>query len=395
MAVNNNTISLNEKVYLRKLMKELRFKTTAFMLAKKEELKKGLDLVRKRSDYGTLQSYTKHTDYTSFNINTEAEELNITETPMHVFRLDETELLEFNEDLASDQAMKGSQLLREDLDGNFFSYHSDAETSLDPVKLVAWLPGTSNVVRTFSQARATLINSGVNGDNLTLVTDPHTVATIGENAFGNTYKVADDVYAKGYKGQFASMSTVESSLLSSTGELAMATNPTANDTVTVNNVVFTFVASPSDEWDVKIGANVAASISNLVAAINGWAGAGTEYIEFTNGNLHKRRKKLAGLTAVAGTGKITLNSKRGYRPTSSSLTAAADKWGAITVFNIIMVAKEAISLAVQKGINYRTKDVPNQLSTDHVTWMRYGLKVFKDGAERMLSVPIIVQDAEA
>ena len=40
MTVNNATISLNEKKYLRKLMKELRYKTTAFMLAKKEELKK-------------------------------------------------------------------------------------------------------------------------------------------------------------------------------------------------------------------------------------------------------------------------------------------------------------------------------------------------------------------
>lgn len=70
----------------------------------------------------------------------------------------------------------------------------------------------------------------------------------------------------------------------------MATNPTANDTVTVNGVVFTFVATPTLPGDVDIGGSAAVSVDNLVAAINGGAGAGTTYIEVSN---RERTRKLA------------------------------------------------------------------------------------------------------
>lgn len=53
------------------------------------------------------------------------------------------------------------------------------------------------------------------------------------------------------------------------GALSMATKPTADDTVTIGDKVYKFVASPSAAYDVAIGAAVANSQANLVAAING------------------------------------------------------------------------------------------------------------------------------
>ena len=46
----------------------------------------------------------------------------------------------------------------------------------------------------------------------------------------------------------------------------MATKPTAGDTVAIGSRVYTFVATPDLEGEVAIGANVAASQVNLVAA---------------------------------------------------------------------------------------------------------------------------------
>ena len=56
------------------------------------------------------------------------------------------------------------------------------------------------------------------------------------------------------------------------GTLTMATKPTADDTVTIGSTVYTFKASQSAAGEVEIGADVAASKVNLVAAINGTDG---------------------------------------------------------------------------------------------------------------------------
>lgn len=53
-----------------------------------------------------------------------------------------------------------------------------------------------------------------------------------------------------------------------TGTLGMATKPTADDTVTIGDNVYTFVATPAATGDVAIGALVANSQENLVTAIN-------------------------------------------------------------------------------------------------------------------------------
>ena len=120
--------------------------------------------------------------------------------------------------------------------------------------------------------------------------------------------------------------------LTATASLALATNPTEADTVTINGVVFTFNATPSGAGSVDIGANAAASVDNLVAAINGGAGAGTTYIALSASD----RAKLEGITATDNTTAIGLESKRGYKVLSSSLTAAGDKWGAVTIYNLMM-----------------------------------------------------------
>ena len=56
-----------------------------------------------------------------------------------------------------------------------------------------------------------------------------------------------------------------------------ATNVSADNTVTVDNVVYKFVLVPASPFDVDIGAASTNSRDNLVAAINKAAGEGTTY----------------------------------------------------------------------------------------------------------------------
>lgn len=54
-------------------------------------------------------------------------------------------------------------------------------------------------------------------------------------------------------------------------------NVAADDTVTIGATVYTFKAAPSAAFEVDVGADLATSIDNLVAAINLTGTAGTTY----------------------------------------------------------------------------------------------------------------------
>lgn len=77
---------------------------------------------------------------------------------------------------------------------------------------------------------------------------------------------------------------------------SIATQVTADDTVTVKGVTFTFKAAPSAAGEVDIGANVDATRANLAAAINGGSGAGTAYIALSAAD--RLTLKNAGVVAV-------------------------------------------------------------------------------------------------
>ena len=99
------------------------------------------------------------------------------------------------------------------------------------------------------------------------------------------------------------------------GEITLGANPTANDTVTVADKTYTFKSTASTANDVKIGTNAAGTIANLVAAINGGEGAGTDYGTGTTAN--------AFVTATAGSGKVELEAKSaGAAGNAIALTAS-------------------------------------------------------------------------
>jgi len=78
----------------------------------------------------------------------------------------------------------------------------------------------------------------------------------------------------------------------------------ADDTVTVKGVTFTFKASPSAAGEVDLGADDDGSMANLAAAINGGAGAGTTYIEVSAAN--RTTLKNASVTATVSAADSTL-----------------------------------------------------------------------------------------
>lgn len=114
--------------------------------------------------------------------------------------------------------------------------------------------------------------------------------------------------------------------------LGMATNPTANDTVTVAGVAFTFVASPSTAGHVDIGADADASRLNLTNAINNasgfaaGAGSASSYFEVSAAN--RLILKNLGVVAVNDATANTLTvTAFGAISGAETLTAGGDVWG--------------------------------------------------------------------
>lgn len=63
-------------------------------------------------------------------------------------------------------------------------------------------------------------------------------------------------------------SMVETGGTVATGTITITTNPSANDTIIVNGVTFTFKAAAALATEVTIGANAAATAANLAAVLN-------------------------------------------------------------------------------------------------------------------------------
>jgi flagellin len=82
--------------------------------------------------------------------------------------------------------------------------------------------------------------------------------------------------------------------------LSAIANPTVGKTVVLGATTYTFAAAAGAANTVAVGANTAATLGNLAAAINGSAGAGVAYGAGTTAN--------ASATAVGGASTITFTS---------------------------------------------------------------------------------------
>jgi flagellin len=103
------------------------------------------------------------------------------------------------------------------------------------------------------------------------------------------------------------------------GTLTAASNATATKTVTVGATTYTYVTALSatpTAGEVLIGANAAATLSNLAAAINGGAGSGTVYGSPTVAN--------ASATAVAGATSMTVMAKTSGSAGNTVITTTTD-----------------------------------------------------------------------
>lgn len=154
---------------------------------------------------------------------------------------------------------------------------------------------------------------------------------------------------------FGGLDVIVTNETAKTSNLTFSGNPTANDTVTVNGVVFTFVAAPSAAGDVDLGADAEGSIDNLVAAINGGAGAGTAYVEVAAAN--RTTLQDAGMTARKVS--ATVLELESFSTLTVAESGSNTAWDANVVDPIMAAAYNSTTIALPSaGANVVEKEPP-------------------------------------
>lgn len=222
------------------------------------------------------------------------------------------------------------------------------------------------------------------------IIDPQTARFYKLFNMANGFTNADDQLRRGWQvvplADFDYMITPE---VEREQVLGLATNPTANDTVTVKGVVFTFVASPTTAGHVDIGADADASRANLAAAINGGAGAGTAYVAVSAAD--RKILKDAGVVATNDNSANTLTVSAFSKISGAeTLTAGGDVWGTERKLLISGIRRSTLLRLPSEGLTVVKNDM---LESDTGIQLRssqqHGAGVWNKNANKIVRTRVV------
>lgn len=248
---------------------------------------------------------------------------------------------------------------------------------------------TTTVPQMVSRMPAKLRSNNQTLTNMALVIDSYGASDITQYLMGKQIDNSLSVFKNGYSGTISSGAEMYvSENLTGEAVLALATQPTADDTVTINGLTFTFVASPSEEGDVDLGSDVDETRLHLSYALNQTGTAGTDYIAFTGDDL----ETLNGLNVTAtnddDANTLTVVCKgSGRLSVSETLTDGTDTWSK-NFIHAYFGKKGAIDCVMQEEVDMEMREEPKQRTTNIFSEALYGVKTFEDGSKQFLDVHI-------
>lgn len=238
-------------------------------------------------------------------------------------------------------------------------------------------------------AKLTHRNNIMTDSNMCMVIDPYMLSDFMQYLLGKNAEFVFDMFNNGYAGKTVTNAEVYvSNSLTGEAVLAMATQPTDGDTVTINSVVFTFkTALTPTAGQVLIGGSADAARANLTAAINATGTPGTDYVELSSANrttisdtleLTATNDNAANTMTIVGKGS-------GRLILSETFTDGTDTWSK-NFLHVYYGKKGAIDVVVQKEVDIDIRPEPKQKADNYISTVLFGVKTFSDGAKQFLDV---------
>lgn len=253
---------------------------------------------------------------------------------------------------------------------------------------------TTNIYDVFEDADGTLgsFDVPVTSAERVAVLGPRTVSLLRRAREQRETALGDEVAKNGVVGPWKGWTIVQNNNLPWTATLGMSVQPTAGDDWTILGRKIEFVASLSglttsadsgNHAYVLIGANAAATQANLVALINGAAGAGSTYVDFdaVSGFMLRNKRRI---TATSDSTNVVLNGfgdvKVEENMTSGSNTVSNQRQDSI------MMMRGAIDLVMQ-FMDLKIDDKEKGFADLPKGIMGVGAKMFHDGALASYRIP--------
>lgn len=357
-----------------------------------------VDRVRYDISAVDVQTRVPQTDGTVDVITDERETLTVDQDKMTLFNLSQKEMVQAGP--LNPGTVIGGQVaikLATYVDADVLAEIRNAFSDFDTGSLTTLTPNgtpieltSTTVPQMVSRLPAMLRRNNQNLSNLALVIDSIGISDMFQYLLGKNADFVNALFQNGYVNeQVASAEVYVSENLTGEAVLGLATQPTENDTVTINGVTFTFKATPTVAGDVDIAAADTAR-ANLTAAINGSAGAGTAYIELSAAN-RRLITDTYRITAVndndANTMTIT-GIGSGRLTVAETFTDGTDAWTK-NFIHAYFGKKGAIDVVVQKEVKMEMLQEPKQPGSRNIaSTMIYGIKTFFDGSQKFLDVLI-------
>ena len=281
-----------------------------------------------------------------------------------------------------------------DLDARILGETLNAEFDFDTGDLttgastgVPFTLDSTNVPKAVVRMPAKLRSKNQTLTNLCWVIDSYGASDIEQYLMGKSIDLAGYVFKNGYAGTVRGADLIVSENL--TGEAVLTDSGTFSDgeTFIINGVTFTMktaLSSPAVAGEIVIGANLAASMTNIAAALNA---PGTTTATFTAlsaadqetiADLNITATKTATtVTIVAvGSGRLTL-----------SETGGSTSWSSNFIHSYFG-KKGAIDVVVQDMKKVDMRPTADKRGTNVFTSYLAGIKTFADGKRKFLDVLI-------
>lgn len=233
-------------------------------------------------------------------------------------------------------------------------------------------------------AKLTRRNNISTASNMVMVVDSYAAADIEQYLMGKNIDLAGAVFQNGFAGDIRGAMLYVSENL--TGEIVLTGTGvfTGGEVVVVNGITFTAVAAiGTTPGNFLIGANLAASLTNLAGLINAPSTTNATQVALSTADAGV----LAGnWTAVATATTLTAVLVGSGRPIVSETTANASFTTAI--FHAYYGKKGAIDLVMQDMQTAEMRPTSDRRGTNIFASYLAGLKSFQDGRRKFLDVLI-------
>lgn len=232
-------------------------------------------------------------------------------------------------------------------------------------------------------------NQTITPTNMALVVDSYAASDIEQYLLGKQFSVVEAVFKNGYAGLISSAQVYVSENL--TGEAVLTDSGTFADgeTFTINGVVFTMKTAlsggPAVAGEIVIGANLAASMTNIAAALNAPSTTTATFTALSAADASIISEVLK-VTAKATATTVTIVCKGSGRLVLSE-TGDSTSWSK-NFIHCYYGKKGAIDLVIQDMKNVDMRPTADRRGTNVFSSYLAGLKTFADGAKKFLDVKI-------